>query len=96
MTKQEIGRAPQEMVERWIVCLLEAQGLPTEVCVRLARRRQRRGDRNGGSVEVVAASELYDIAFGDVPISRDVEEEIQPVLERLKAADLAIKLLGDE
>lgn len=96
MNKQEIGRAPQEMVERWIVCLLEAQSLSMEVCVSLARRRQRRGDRNGGSVEVVAASEIYDIAFGDVPIPRDAEDEIQPVLERLKAADLAIKLMCDE
>jgi hypothetical protein len=96
MTKQEIGMAPQGVMNRWTECLLGAQSLPTYVCVRLARRRQRRGDNYGGSVEAIAASELFDIAFEGEPILRSVEKQLQPVLERLKAADLAIKLLGDE
>ncbi len=40
-------------------------------------------------MEAMAASELYDIAFGDVSIPRDVEDAIQPIL-------VALRLSGED
>lgn len=96
MSKQEIGRAPPEIMDRWRVCLDAVEALPTDVCVYLARREQRRNDVWTGTMESSAASEIYMISLGKTTIPDLYREEIQPALDRVEGFDVAVKLVGDE
>jgi hypothetical protein len=93
----EHGGPDSKVMSRWEECYFAAKDLPSFVCVRLARRtRARMNWTAGGSTESVAASEIYAIAFEGVPILRSVEEHLQPVLDRLRALQVAERMMGDE
>jgi hypothetical protein len=92
----EHGGLDPKVMPRWSECYFAAKDLPTEVCVRLARRNQMRENWNfGGPVESIAASEIYAIAFKGVTMPHSVEEHLRPILDRLADLQVAEKMMDE-